>query len=95
MKTAIINKRFKVVSVSSNQNSFGLAGVILLALDGEAWEVGANHLDKPVKGAEIWASLTVNEAGERLGITWAGKSFEIPRQLPKAPQAVILEAWKV
>ena len=94
MKTAIVNKRFKVVSVSVNANSFGLTGCILMAQDGEAWEVGANHLDKPVKGDIVWANLTVNEAGDRLGITWQGKSFEIPRPLPKAPQAVILEAWK-
>ena len=95
MKTAIINKRFKVASVSLNNNSFGLAGVILMATDGEAWEVGANHLYKPVKGDIIWASITVNEAGERIGgIDWQGKFFEIPRQLPKAPQAVILEVWK-
>lgn len=37
----IPHKQFKVASISSNPNSFGLFGHIMVAEDGEAWQVGA------------------------------------------------------
>ena len=77
-------KLFKVASVSSNTNSFGLYGMILIAQNGEAWEVGANYLNVKKKGDIVH------------GDNWASYGFEIPRQLkPDAPKEVVKEVWKV
>ena len=36
-------KQFKVASISSNANSFGLYGHVLMAEDGESWQVGRSR----------------------------------------------------
>ena len=83
-------KNFKVLTVSDNPNSFGLHGHILVAKDGEAYEVGRSRGD--------W--LTPWNKGDIVPITfhrrnpnWAGLSVEIPRKLPKAPAKVVKEVW--
>ena len=57
----IPTKSFKVVSVASNQNSFGLTGMILLAADGEAFEVAANSISlkpqKPSSKFPFWEQM--------------------------------------
>ena len=72
-------KLFKVALVSTNTNSFGLYGMILVARDGESWEVAANSLNKRNRGDVIKGIDTHN--------------FEIPRKLMKAPKAVIKKIW--
>lgn len=80
-------KAFKVASVSSNTNSFGLTGMILVARDGEAWQVGASSLYVKVKGSIIKVP-TVGTSR-----TFASLGFEIPEQLPDAPPGVVAEVW--
>lgn len=75
------NKLFKVVSVSKNVNSFGLRGHVLVARNGEAWEVGANHLNS-------------KKIGEVVSLHGSFSDFEIPRRLPTAPKNVVDEVWK-
>src|ERR1035437_3586251 len=69
-------KQFKVVSVSSNRNSFGLSGMILMGRDGTAWQVGANTLNLCRKGdivnVPIFGRRTVNH--DRPGRSWPGVS---------------------
>jgi len=80
---------FKVVSVSSNRNSFGLAGMILVARSGEAWQVGASHLNVKKKGDVV--RVPVESPGQR---DWAALGFEIPERLKQdAPDGVIKEIW--
>ena len=88
MKKTKQTKPFKVASVSSNLNSFGLTGMILMALDGEAWEVGASSLFVKKKGDLIHVPI-VGKAGRNFGTL----GFEIPTRLPDAPAAVIAEVW--
>ena len=91
---ALATKRFKVVSVSSNTNSFGLSGIVLVAEDGEAFEAAHNqHVAPLAKGGLV--TLSIRQPGatgtDRYG--WAG--FEIPRRLPAAPAEVVREAWQL
>lgn len=88
--TATVTKdvQFKVASVSENMNSFGLYGMILMAENGETWEVGANSLNVKEKG-EI---ITVQQ--EASSFVWYKFGFEIPRWIGRAPQEVIKEIWK-
>lgn len=83
-----MRKVFTIASVSSNANSFGLYGHILVARDGEAWEVGLNYLNKRTKGTQIVMPLD-NGGGPR----WALIGAEIPKLLPKAPKAVLREVF--
>jgi hypothetical protein len=84
-----IATQFKVVSVSSNTNSFGLYGVIMVAKDGTAYEVGINYLGKPNKGQVLNAAVSENGNLVSLEV-----GYEIPRKLPTAPQKVVKEIWK-
>ena len=79
------SKQFKVVSVSSNANSFGLRGMILMAADGEAWQVAANHL-----------LVRRHKAGDTLAVPdhdFTAFGFELPEQLPNAPAKVLEQLW--
>lgn len=80
-------KDFKVVAVSSNQNSFGLYGVVLMSKDGEAWEAAHGTLELPKRGDVLTVSMDPG------GPNWAALGFEIPRQMPKPPQDVIKQVW--
>jgi hypothetical protein len=93
-------KRFRLADISRNTNSFGLRGCILVAQDGEAWEVGSNDVNCPQRGKDYWAPVPLpeNRGGraqdEVTAEAWAGRGWEIPRRLiPNAPQAVIDIAW--
>lgn len=83
-------KQFKVASISKNTNSFGLNGVVLVAKDGEAWEVGAymGYNPPPFKQGDV---LTLEKVGNH--IASSQHSFEIPRKLPLCPPNVVKEIW--
>lgn len=81
-----------VASVSSNRNSFGLTGHILVAKDGRAWEVA--------RGTPWEKGQVVNLWEEKHGTLptwtplWASHECEIPRQLRDVPKPALLELWK-
>ena len=82
-------KSFKVVAVSTNHNSFGLRGVVLVARDGQAFEIGSNDLHLPRQGDVLGVPT---EPG--LGLDWGRLGFEIPRELdPPAPPEVVRRVW--
>lgn len=81
-------RKFKVVGVSQNRNSFGLAGVVVMAKSGEAWEIGANHVSTPKVGDMLNIPLDIKTNSP----IWA--NYEIPRRLINAPPAVVKEVWK-
>lgn len=81
-------KEFKVTSLSKNKNSFGLRGMILVARDGEAWQVGANEHNERKHG-EI---VTVPVFGGQVSFSHLG--FEIPERVTDAPPGVIREVWE-
>jgi glycine cleavage system H lipoate-binding protein len=89
-----IQKPFKVASVSSNANSFGLHGHVLVAKDGTAFEVGITGQFKLAKGDII--EVECHTPGNFMN--WqknsAGVTIEIPRALGKAPAAAVKEVWK-
>lgn len=88
MKNKKQTKPFTVASVSENCNSFGLTGMILMARDGEAWEVGASSLYVKAKGDIVQVPI-VGKAGRN----FASLGFEIPTRLPDAPAGVVEEVW--
>jgi len=95
MQSAYANtdvKKFKVAAVSSNANSFGLRGMVVVARDGEAWELAANSLNVKSAGESVIAKITLDDDKNRTGIQWG--TYELPRQLPSAPKAVVAEIWK-
>lgn len=59
--------------------------MILIAADGEAWQVGANELCVKPKGSTIAVPL------HRHTHKFARLGFEIPEKLPDAPPAVVEE----
>ncbi len=84
-------KPFRVLSVSANPNSFGLHGHILIAQDGDAYEVGraiGAWLTPWPKGTDVKVPIDPNGV-----LTWAGLGVEIPRQLPPAPAAVLSKVF--
>lgn len=84
----MFTKPFKVASVSSNRNDFGLTGMILIAADGEAWQVGANDFNRRRKGEVIHVPVS-GLAGRNFGFF----GFEVPEPLPTAPIGVVGEVW--
>jgi hypothetical protein len=91
-------KEFLVASVSANANSFGLNGVILIARDGEALEAATYAMDNfTIKKGEFVTLPIANpgatgEARYRW-VSTAGRTFEIPRALPKCPENVLAELF--
>jgi len=82
-------KEFKVAAVSTNRNSFGLRGVVLVAEDGQAYEVGANDLHLPQQGEVLEVPTKPG-----LGLDWGKLGFEIPRKLdPRATPEVVRQVW--
>jgi hypothetical protein len=80
-------KEFKVCSVSTNTNSFGLHGLVLVARDGEAYEVGSNVLNIKEKGTVVRATVRGG------AVSFAKLGWEIPKQLDTAPPPVVAEVW--
>jgi hypothetical protein len=77
----------KVASVSSNRNSFGLRGMILVAKNGRAFQVAANDVNVKKKGD----LLTVIDIKALEGLSAYG--FEVPEELKAAPPNVVKEVW--
>lgn len=77
----------KVISVSSNTNTFGLYGVIILSTTGIAYEIGVSN--PPRRGRTFESRFYGKSLMEIYGL-----SYEIPKLLDKAvPLNVIEQTW--
>jgi len=91
------NKLFRVVAISKTANPFGLSGHVLVACDGEAYEVGRCRCgDYPEKwtigqDVNVPAELLPDDTPE---LKWAEISCEIPRRLPTCPAQVLAKIFK-
>ena len=86
-------KRFKVAARSMGRNSFGLRGHVLVARDGEAWEVAFNDLNaRGVLGDTIDVPV-VDKYGPAQVKSWARVGGEIPRRLPRMGKNGVAELW--
>lgn len=95
-----MTKTFQVVAVSTNTNSFGLHGVVLVAKNGLAFEAGASGFTVQLHHLKVGAHITLNmiEGGDESAdaiawFDWAAKSFEIPRELPACPKKLVKQMW--
>lgn len=79
------SKEFKVATISSNRNSFGLRGVIVVARDGEAWQLAGNDL--------ICARFP-KDAVLRADPAHGFEGYEIPSRIkPDPPPELLQEIW--
>lgn len=87
--------KFAIVMVSSNANSFGLHGHILVDKTGRAFEAARARgpwLTDLASGDTINLRETISPGGENFD--WARNSFEIPRRLkPDMPASLLKEVW--
>lgn len=84
-------KQFKVAAKSSNTGSFGHTGYVLVAQDGEAWEVG--RIDgggKPVWEVGTVISVRIGPGGNP---TFVDHGCEIPKPLAHAPDNIVRQLW--
>ena len=90
-----LHKSFKVASISSNPNSFGLHGHIMLAEDGESWQVGRSrsHPEPWAKGEIVEVPLKDDPIRHITCPAWEEVHCEIPDRLPDAPPNVVAEVW--
>lgn len=99
-------KLFQIVAVSSNTNSFGLNGVVIVARDGLAFEFGTcNIYSKLAVGQHAELSLVPENELSNDSVAcfdWStirlrtGERFtvEIPRALPECPKKVVKTFWR-
>jgi hypothetical protein len=85
-------KQFKVVSVSSNVNGFGLAGHILVARDGQSLEVGQHRsgINREMAKDEV-VEVEMDGFEARFPMEQFGETIVTP--LGDAPKDVVAAAW--
>lgn len=86
-------KPFILASISTGPNAFGLWGHVLIAEDGEAWEVArvrSGGFPVPWRKGEV---VAVPVSGDDLSPDWAALHCEVPDQLADAPPTVVAELW--
>ena len=81
-------KKFKVVAVSTNTNSFGLHNVILVAQDGEAYQAGHSYFNLPIKNDIVELEVL------KSGLNWGVAGFEIPEKKSDAPAEIVKDIWR-
>lgn len=84
-------KEFKVAAVSLNTNSFGLHGVIVIARDGEAWDLpvpAGFHLQEWPVGRAVKLSVQNGFPTPK-----PGAYFEVASRREDAPPKVIELVW--
>lgn len=76
-------RAFRVIAISTNTNSFGLRGVIVISSTGEAWELCANDLHTPNHGAELTPEVVDGVP------QWGRLGFETPKRLQMDPFTLV------
>ena len=93
----IPHKAFKVASVSTNPNSFGLFGHVMIAEDGESWQVGRTRSEGYPnlweRGEVIEVPLMNDPVRHITRPAWEEAQCEIPQRLADAPANVVAETW--
>lgn len=87
---------FKVVARSSNTNSFGLYGIVMVAQNGMAFQAAANSLNAPKRDAIVHIPTTITfekMRGPKINLCFASAGFEIPEKLPICPPEAVNEIW--
>ena len=87
------NQLFKVVTQSSNTNSFGLKQYVLVSKSGQAFKACKNPLFGPKTGETIGVPLILDKKGNVTGFNFAQAGFEIPEKLPNPPKEVLNEIF--
>lgn len=88
------NQLFKVVTQSSNTNSFGLKQYVLVSRSGQAFKACKNPLFGPKTGETVGVPLILDKQGNVIGFNFAQAGFEIPEKLPNPPREVLNEIFK-
>jgi hypothetical protein len=87
-----------LLTCSRNTNSFGLRGCILVAEDGEAWEIAVNDLNTPQHGRSYrvdgYRASTSDDRPYDFADYACSRGWELPRRLPQAPQEAVDQAWE-
>ena len=90
-------KTFRVISISENTNSFGLTGHILVATDGETWEVAKSRYgdvrSQWKRGQDIIVPVVASEQGEFIRFEWGSLSCEIPCRKNDCPDSILKEIY--
>lgn len=86
----MITLDFKVVTVSSNTNSFGLKQCIMVAKNGTAYKACANSLNIP-KAGDVVSIPYIGEDNPTL--SFSHKGFEIPEELDTCPSDAVIDIW--
>lgn len=84
LNTMLTWKTFIVAAISDNANSFGLRGVVIIAQDGQSYQLGVSYINLPKKGQRL--NARVNAHGKLVDIP--SMSYEIPQQLKNAPASL-------
>lgn len=86
-----LGKEFRVATISSNTNSFGLKQMIIIARDGEAYCTHKTAQFAPSKGDSIYfeADIVNGQVGRKY---IAGHEMTYP--YPAAPEEVVAEIFK-
>lgn len=82
------SKQFKVVAVSRNRNIFGLRRMVVVAPNGEAYQVLSNDVNIKREGDV----LSVEQLDGRWNFSALG--YEVPEKLPNAPPDVVKAVWR-
>jgi hypothetical protein len=92
-------KVFRVACIAGNTNSFGLRGYILVAKDGEAWEVAVcddyrspkrdKDYNVPSCDARLLAAVSRKTPDMQTADWFSSMGWEVPRRLLQAPQALV------
>lgn len=80
-------KEFKVASLSKNRSSFGLRGHVMVARDGETWEVAASQFNEKKQG-EVLSVPCIDGRPQ-----WCRFGFELPEHWTDAPPDMVAGAW--
>jgi len=101
-------KIFQIAAISGNTNSFGLRGVVIVARDGLAFEIGVStgsHNPKLECGMHVKLDTVppdeiIGDAVAcfdwvtlRVADTGEHITCEIPRALPECPKHVVKSSW--
>src|SRR5688572_5285273 len=85
-------EQFKVITISSNTNSFGLYSVVLASKSGIAFQVYANSLNTPKENELIDIPFAIRK-DETIDYNFAQRGYEVPTRLQDVPKEVLIELF--